>query len=157
MRSIDSTLYVTQWCVVATMVLAGACSRASGGGDQRNVPADAIKIDDVDVRVMDPGLLIVQYRTRTSIQDCKAQAAEMPGVWDLVVKARLTEAAVQRVVLFPEKAGRSLSFTFTKSGSGQWSALAPCSISIPAGPTSPSPPHRATETGQKVGAERPRP
>jgi hypothetical protein len=120
------------------MILAGACERgASEGGRQRSGPPDVIKIEAVDIRLMDSGLLIVQYRTRTSIQDCKAQAVEMPGVWDLFVKARLTDSAVQRVVLSPEDAsGRSVTTEFTKRESGQWSALVPCSITIPAGGSS---------------------
>jgi hypothetical protein len=75
---------LTKSCVIAALVLAGACSRgASEGGDQRGVPPDAIKIDDVYVDSRASGL-IVHYRTRTSSGDCKAQAAEMPRVWDLL-------------------------------------------------------------------------
>jgi hypothetical protein len=102
-------------------------------GDQRNVPGEAIKIDDVDISAADSRIM-VQYRTSTSIRDCGAQAAEMPKVWDLVVKARLQESPVQRVVLFPEDtSGQSVSIEFTRNPSGQWSSAVPCSIRIPFG------------------------
>ena len=88
--------------VVSWTVLAAACNRAASvGGDRRSVPGEAIKIDDVQIRDVDSGIS-VHYSTRTSIRDCAAQAAEMPKVWDLVVKTGLGEAPVQRVVLFPE-------------------------------------------------------
>jgi hypothetical protein len=75
----------------------------------------------------------VNYRTQTSIRDCKTQAAEMPKVWDQVVRARLKDSAPESVVLFPEDAsGQSLAIQFTKTESGDWSASAPCSIRIPA-------------------------
>jgi hypothetical protein len=124
----------TQWSVIATMVLAGACGRgASEDGDQPSRPADATKIDDVSVDVSASGL-IVHYRTRTSTRDCNAQTVEMPRVWELVVKPRLANSAVPRVILFPEDAsGQSLGVAFTENASGKWAASAPCSISIPAG------------------------
>ena len=115
------------------MVSAAACGRAASvGGDQRSGLAESFKSDDVvDIRVLDSHL-IVQYRTRTSIRDCKAQTAEMPKVWKLVVKARLADASVQQVSLSPEEAsGQSVAMTFVKSASGQWSTEAPCRISIP--------------------------
>ena len=43
-----------------------------------------------------------QYHTQTPTADCEAQAVELPKVWDLVVKAHLTDSQVQEVVLFPE-------------------------------------------------------
>jgi hypothetical protein len=120
------------WCVLVTVVLAAACHRAAPvGGDQRGVPAEAIKIDDVHITDEDSEL-IVQYRTRTSSRDCKAQAVEMPKVWDLVVKAHLTDSHVQRVVLVPEDpSGQSVSFGFNKSAS-EWSSPGPCPTTIPA-------------------------
>jgi hypothetical protein len=120
------------WCVLATVVLATACDRAAPTREnQRGVPAEAIKIDDVHIRAVESGLMF-QYRTRTSSGDCRAQAVEMPKVWDLVVKARLKDSRVQRVILFPEDpSGQSVSFEFTKSVS-RWSSAAPCSIAIPA-------------------------
>jgi hypothetical protein len=123
-----------EWYVIATMVFAAACGRAASvGGNQRSVPAEAFKIDDVvDISAVDSHL-IVQYRTRKSLGDCKAQAAEMPEVWKLVVKPRLSDSPVQHVSLSPEDAsGQSVAMTFVKSASGQWSTKAPCTISIPA-------------------------
>jgi hypothetical protein len=123
---------VTQLCVVVAVVLAAGCDRqASERGDQDNVLEGAVKIDDVSIRTVQSGIS-VHYRTSTSIRDCEAQAAEMPKVWDLVVKARLRADQVQRVVLFPEDdSGQSVSIEFTKNASGQWSAAVPCSIQIP--------------------------
>jgi hypothetical protein len=125
---------LTQCLAVATAILAVACGREiPAGRDQPHAVAQGVKIEDiiaVDTRA--PGL-IVNYRTRTSIRDCKAQSSEMPQVWDLVVRGRLKDSAVPRVTLFPEDAsGQSVAITFTKNASGQWSASAPCSISIPA-------------------------
>lgn len=120
-------------CVVATTGLAAACGKkTSAVGDQARESRDDARIQDVHVSVTDSGL-IVNYRTRTSIRDCKAQAAEMPKVWDRVVRARLKDSTQESVVLFPEEAsGQSLAIQFTKTKSGDWSASAPCSISIPA-------------------------
>jgi hypothetical protein len=119
-------------CVLA-MVLFVACDRAAPTrGDQRGVMPEALKIDDVQINAVDSGL-IFQYRTRTSSGDCKAQAVEMPKVWDQVVKARLTDSRLQRVFLVPhDPSGQSVSLAFTKSAS-RWSSAAPCSITIPAG------------------------
>src|SRR5437016_3109016 len=105
---------LTQWCVIATMVLAAACRRAvSRDGDQRSAPGEAIKIDDVHITANSERLMF-QYRTRTSSRDCNAQRAEMPKVWDLVVRTRLKDSPVQRVILVPEDAsGWSVSFEFT--------------------------------------------
>lgn len=125
---------LAQWWVVATAVLAVACGReVTVGGDKPHALGEGVKIEDVvDVRTDDSGL-VVQYRTRTSIRDCQAQAAEMPQVWDLVVRARLKDSVVQQVFLSPEEAsGASVAITFTKNTSGQWVASAPCSIRIPA-------------------------
>jgi hypothetical protein len=123
-----------QWFVIGTTLLATACGRAASVDQhQRDVPGDAVKIDDVDIRSADSEI-IVHYRTRTSIRDRKAQAAEMPKVWELVVKARLGDASLQRVILFPEDASlESVAIEFKKSASGQWVAVAPYSITIPAG------------------------
>jgi len=88
-----------------------------------------LNIQDVHVS-MDPSGLMVQYRTPTPIRDCKAHAAEMPKVWKLFVKDRLTDS-VARVILFPENPSReSASTAFVKSD-GQWSSIAFCrSITI---------------------------
>jgi len=86
----------------------------------------------VYIRDMDSGL-IFQYRTHSSSTDCKAQAREMPKVWDRIVKAPLKSSHVQRVILFPEDdSGRSVSMEFTERPSGEWSAAAPRAILIPA-------------------------
>jgi hypothetical protein len=91
-----------------------------------------VKIDDVTITTVDSGL-IVQYRTATPSADCTAQANELPKVWDLVVKARVRDPSVGRVILFPEDTSRqSVSFTFTKQAAGHWTAVAPCSVTIPA-------------------------
>lgn len=104
---------------------------APPGQDQASGPAVSAKIADVDIRTVDSSL-IVQYRTQTSIRDCKAQVVEMPAVWNQLVKAVLQDSKVQRVVLFPEDASRqSVSVTFTKNASGQWTAVAACSVTIP--------------------------
>jgi hypothetical protein len=123
-----------QWSLIGTMVVAAACGRGpSVRGAEQSLRGEAVKIDDVHIRAVHSGIS-VHYRTSASIRDCGAQAAEMPKVWDLVVKARLRESPVQRVVLFPEDtSGQSVSIEFTKSASGQWSAAVPCSIRIPAG------------------------
>jgi hypothetical protein len=119
------------WCVLATVVLAAACDRAaSPRGDQRGVPTQALKIDDVKLKVVDSELTFF-YRTRTSTGDCKAQAAEMPKVWDLLVKAHLRDSHVQRVILFPQDpSGQSVTFVIEKSAS-EWSSSGPCPITIP--------------------------
>jgi hypothetical protein len=60
----------------------------------------------------------------------------MGQVWDLVVKRRLKDEAVQSIVLFPEEASglrQPVAMTFTKSASEQWSTKVPCSITIAAG------------------------
>jgi hypothetical protein len=116
-------------CAVMTMVLTAACHRTA------STPADesdrALKIDEVNVRTIDSGIS-VHYRTSTSINDCQAQAREMPKVWDLIVKPRLRESAVDRVILFPEDASlRSVSVEFRKGASDEWSVAVPCVIRIP--------------------------
>jgi hypothetical protein len=56
----------------------------------------------------------------------------MPKVWDQLVEPHARNASLQSVTLIPEDpSGVSVSFEFTKGASGQWAALAPCSISIP--------------------------
>ena len=125
---------LTTWCVMTTTVLAVGCGQSTSvGGDHRAGPGESVKVDDVTIRPTDSGLMI-QYRTRISSRDCNAQAAEMPEVWNQVVKARLTDSVLRRVVLFPEDpSGQSVSFEFTKNASGRWSASGPCVISIPGG------------------------
>jgi hypothetical protein len=121
-------------CVVVTAVLAAACGRdVPWAGDQPHALDAGFKIEDVlDVRTADSGL-IVQYRTRTSVRDCPAQAGEMPQVWKLVVREHLTNSAIQKVFMSPaEASGQSVAIAFTKNASGRWTASAPCSIRIPA-------------------------
>jgi hypothetical protein len=117
--------------VVATLVLALACNQATSvERGEPTVTANTFKVDDLHITADDSGLMF-QYRTSSSSTDCKAQAADAPKVWDLVVRPRLNDSHVQRVILFPEdQSGTSVSFEFTKSASGQWSAAAPCSIAI---------------------------
>ncbi len=126
-----SRRWFTQWCAVAAVVLASACERKTPVHEDTSTGSnEAVKIDDVHVRPIESGIS-VHYRTSTSIRDCVAQAAEMPKVWDMIVKTRLGESAVERVVLFPEDvSGQSVSIEFSKSASGQWSAAVPCSIRI---------------------------
>jgi hypothetical protein len=101
--------------------------------DQESGLGEGAKIDQVDIRTVESGL-IVQYRTSTSIRDCTAQAAEMPRVWNSVVRSRLTDAQIRQVFLSPEDAsGQSIAIEFTKNASGNWSAAAPCAITIPVG------------------------
>jgi hypothetical protein len=120
--------------VIATAVLALACNQATSvERGEPTVTANTFKVDDLHITADDSGL-IIQYRTSSSSTDCKAQAADAPKVWDLVVKPRLSDSHAERVILFPEdQSGTSVSFEFTKRASGQWSAAAPCSIAIPTG------------------------
>jgi hypothetical protein len=126
-------LLLESW-FLALAICAVACSQdIPVGGDTSQAAGKGVKLEDISRIDTDALGLIVHYRTRISIGDCGAQTSEMPQVWDLVVKDRLEDSAVQTVTLFPEDAsGRSVAVTFTKNTSGQWSASAPCSISIPA-------------------------
>jgi len=64
--------------------------------------------------------------------DGEAQVAEIPKVWNLVVRPRLTTSTT-RVIMFPEDPSRtSVSFAFAKSAGGEWIAEAPWRIVIPA-------------------------
>jgi len=147
---------LTKCCVVAAAVLVVSCGpQASVPGYQAAVPGEALKIDDVHIRAVDAGIS-VHYRTSTSIRDCRAQAAEMLKVWDRFVKTRLGESSVQQVVLFPEDtSGQSVGMTFTKSASAQWTASAPCSVSIPAG--APLYPARTSRGHWNIGPRIPAP
>ncbi len=120
--------------VIATLLLGLACNQATSVEQgEPAVTANAFKIDDLRITVDHSGLMF-QYRTSSSSTDCKAQAAEMPKVWDSVVRPRLRDSHVERVILFPEdKSGTSVGMEFTKSASGRWAAAAPCSIAIPNG------------------------
>jgi hypothetical protein len=119
-------------CLIGAMALVAACVPAKpADSNQPSLPQEAFKIDNVDVRIVDGGL-IVQYRTRTPVADCKAQAAEMPRVWNQVVNERLKDSRLQWVHLVPENdSGRSVGIEFTKNASGEWIASAPCPIRIP--------------------------
>ena len=119
---------------VIALVLALGCNQATSvERGEPTVTANTFKVDDLHITADDSGL-IIQYRTSSSSTDCKAQAADAPKVWDLVVRPRLSDSHVKRVILFPEdQSGTSVSFEFTKPASGQWSAAAPCSIAIPTG------------------------
>jgi hypothetical protein len=107
--------------LIAIIFLAAACDRAP-----------VLKIDHVSVHPSALGGLVFNYQTSTPSADCKAQIAEFPKVWDLVVKPHLTDSHLERVILFPEDpSGQSVSFEFTKSGPG-WESPGPCPASIPA-------------------------
>jgi hypothetical protein len=124
----QGTCHATQFLVPRSLrhgvVLVAALGMACSGEPSmdRNTP---LNIEEVHVRA-DPSDIMVQYRTPTPIRDCKAHAAEMPKVWDLVVKDRLGES-VERVTLFPENpSGESASTTFVKSADGEWASTALC-------------------------------
>jgi len=117
--------------VVGLALLAVACGQTPPADRHDDVTAQGVNIQDVHITTTEAGFT-VQYRTQTSSRDCAAQAAEMPKVWDQVVKPRLKDPSVQRVVLFPEDTSLwSVAYTFTRSESGQWTAVAPCTFSIP--------------------------
>jgi hypothetical protein len=134
-RATSRFAYRTVCLLVVATCVAVACGQAvpAGRRDQRSESGQALKIDDVAFSAVDFGF-IVHYRTLTPSGDCTAQAEELPKVWDLVVKARLKDSPVQRVILFPEDTLRqSITFEFRKDAAGQWVAKAPCSITTPAG------------------------
>jgi len=106
--------------LIATIALAAACVRAP-----------AFKIDNVHIDDRTDGPFI-NYHTLSPSGDCTVQAAEMPKVWDLIVKGHIADSHVQRVVLIPEDpTGQSVGFEFIKSGSGWSTENAPCSFDIP--------------------------
>jgi hypothetical protein len=130
--SIDWLKWLLISSVLGTAFLIVACDRTASHNQNQTARADVVKIEDVTITAKDLELM-VQYRTQTPSGDCKAQAAEMPKVWDQVVKARLNGSRVERVTLFPEDPSlQSVSYHFTKNASGQWTAVAPCSFGIPA-------------------------
>ena len=121
-----------QWFVIGTLLLAAACGRgASVDGDEQRIAGQDAKFDVTGIRAENSELNVF-YRTRTPMGDCKAHAAEMPKVWDQVVKTRLKDPSLKAVVLWPENASlQSVAMHFTKDASGQWITVAPCSITIP--------------------------
>jgi hypothetical protein len=107
------------WCVIGTLAAVTGCGGA---------PAENAKISDVLTSHTDSRLMF-RYRTESSSEDCRVQAAEMPKVWDQLMKPYARNSNVQSVTLMPEDpSGVSVSFEFTKGPSGQWAAMAPCSI-----------------------------
>jgi hypothetical protein len=126
--------WLSKACLVVTVLLALSCrDKASGVTDQRSAPGGG-GVENVETEII-RGSLFVNYLTQTSIRDCAAQRAEMPKVWESVVRARLNDPAVERVVLSPEEvSGQSLGMFFTRNASGQWSASVPCSVVIPTDP-----------------------
>jgi hypothetical protein len=120
-------------CVAATVSLAVACGGDVLSNGSEAKPPASFKREDITSVTQRGADLIVDYRTRTSLRDCKPQTAEMTQVWDLVVRERLSDAALTRVILSPEEnSGLSVAFSFTKAPSTtQWSASAPCAIDIP--------------------------
>ena len=123
-----------RFCFTVTLMLAVGCGQSSSVGGENSQGVDnRVQVKDIVAITAESSDLIVQYRTRTSIRDCKAQASQMPEVWNLIVRTRLKDNAFQRVILFPQDpTGESASFAFTKNATGHWSASAPCSIRIPA-------------------------
>jgi hypothetical protein len=116
---------------IATAVLVIACGRESPvNGNRRTVSPAPVNVEDVSVLGTDSDFTVF-YRTRTSIRDGEAQGAEIPKVWNTVVRPRL-KTSTTRVNMMPEDpSGTSVSFTFTSVG-GQWTALAPWKVVIPA-------------------------
>lgn len=119
------------WLMVAALMTVGACSQAAPPAGQAGSVAP-VAIDDVHV-TFEKAELLVMYRTRTSSsRDCAAQRAEMPAVWNQLVKARLGEPGLRSVVMVPEDTtGTSVSNTFTKNAHGQWTSPVPCGVVIP--------------------------
>ena len=132
-RDLTARDLLTWWCLVGATLLTVACSRqppeasASTGASGRG-----LSIEGVDIMTDDEGF-VVFYRTKTSVRDCRAQAAELSQVWEGIVRHRLKDATVREVTLFPEdSSGLSVNFTFRRGPSGEWKVPAPCSVSIPA-------------------------
>jgi hypothetical protein len=114
-------------------LLTVACSRQPPEASASTVASGrGLSIEGVDILTDDKGF-VVFYRTRTSVRDCRAQASELPQVWEGIVRHLLKDAGVREVTLFPEdSSGLSVSFTFRKDLSGGWKVPVPCSVSIPA-------------------------
>jgi hypothetical protein len=132
-NSIRRSRLLLHACAVAA-ALAGACARNAAVPDASMGSGSdgAVAVRSIDVR-QDETTLYVHYRTLTSIRDCTAQQAEMPRVWRLAVSARIGDASIREVVLFPQdESGQSVSMTFKKNAQGLWSVFAPCTITIPA-------------------------
>ena len=100
-------------------------------GNPETASAPPVNVEDVHITGTDSDF-VVFYRTRTSIRDQEAQMAEIPKVWNIVVRPRL-KPSTTRVTMVPEEpSGTSVSFAFTKSVGGGWTALAPWKVVIPA-------------------------
>jgi hypothetical protein len=119
-------------CIIATALVLIACDRESSVNEHRRTESAApVNVENVDIMGTDSDFTVF-YRTRTSFRDEEAHAAEMPKVWNVVVRPRL-KTATTRVIMFPEDPSRtSMSFAFTKSAGGEWTAHAPWKIVIPA-------------------------
>lgn len=141
-RSLTTMQYETQYrglrgwpvamCVIGGLLALAACGRRTADRPaQGSAQTETARISDVRTSHTDSRLFF-QYRTQSSAADCKAQAVEMPKVWNQLMAPYARNSIVQSVTLMPEDpSGVSVSFEFKKSTSGQWSAAAPCSISIP--------------------------
>jgi hypothetical protein len=118
------------WLAIAAIIAAASCNQR---GTQASDKGDTQTPKITDVLTTHTGSqLIFQYRTQSSTEDCKAQAAEMPKIWNQLMKPYARNPNVQSVILFPaDPSGVSVSFEFGKTTSGQWAAMAPCPISIP--------------------------
>lgn len=100
---------------------------AQGGGAR---PSTGVSLQGVDVDASE-GSIRVHYRTLRSLTDCPGQQVEMNDVWKLVIDPRVHDSRIRTVVLWPEETlGRSASFQFTRDGSNEWRAQAPCPIRI---------------------------
>jgi hypothetical protein len=84
--------------------------------------------------------LVVEYRTATPVDDCAAQAVEVPKVWALVIDPLVDAAPTRTVVIWvgnlyaPPVNGATARWggmTFARDPGGAWAALEPCRIRIP--------------------------
>ena len=109
-----------------------ACDGESSGNGKRRAESPApVNVEDVSVLGTDSDFTVF-YRTRTSIRDGDAQIAEIPKVWNVVVRPRL-KTSTTRVIMVPEDPSRtSVSFAFARNAGGDWIAEAPWKIVIPA-------------------------
>jgi hypothetical protein len=119
-------------CVIASAVLVSACGRESSvKANHRTESPAPLTVEDVSVQGTESDFTVF-YRTHMSIRDGEAQVAEIPTVWNVVVKPRL-KPSTTRVIMFPEDPSHtSVTFAFAKSAGGEWIAEAPWKIVIPA-------------------------
>ena len=136
--SIETPLLATGRILKVTLVTGKGRSRVSALQGQSPATVESVKRTDIVEVSHERVGLVVHYRTHSSLRDCAAQVEEMPQVWEMVVKERLNDPAITRVVLFPEEtSGQSVGFAFSKDSTENWKdstenwgAAAPCSITI---------------------------